>query len=105
MAHGQIILFESTDLTTSWRFKAISARSEGNLGGMWECPNFAEINGEDVLIFSPMDINTEDGTFFNDKVAGVLIGKLNYRSGLFTSRRAHRYDCLDGYVERRYARN
>lgn len=84
MAHGQILLFESKDLTKSWRFKAISARSEGNLGGMWECPNFAEINGQDVLVFSPMDLRTDDGTFYYDKVAGVLIGKLNYRSGIFT---------------------
>ena len=83
MAHGQILLFESKDLTTSWRFKAISARSEGDLGGMWECPNFAEIDGHDVLIFSPMDVfNSEK--YYHDKIAGVLIGKLNYRSGLFT---------------------
>jgi beta-fructofuranosidase len=83
MAHGQILLFESKDLTTSWKFKAISARSEGNLGGMWECPNFAEIDGQDVLVFSPMDLRTDDGTFYNDKVAGVLIGKLNYKTGIF----------------------
>lgn len=83
MAHGQILLFESKDLTKSWRCKAISARSDGTLGGMWECPNFAEIDGEDVLVFSPMDLPTDDGRFYYDKVAGVLIGKLNYRNGLF----------------------
>ncbi|MBR3746127.1 MAG: glycoside hydrolase family 32 protein [Selenomonadaceae bacterium] len=83
MAHGQILLFESKDLTKSWKFKAISARSDGNLGGMWECPNFAEIDGQDVLVFSPMDLNTDDGTFYHDKAAGVLIGKLNYKTGIF----------------------
>ena len=83
MAHGQILLFVSKDLTNSWRFKAISARSDGNLGGMWECPNFAEIDGQDVLVFSPMDLNTDDGTFYHDKAAGVLIGKLNYKTGIF----------------------
>ncbi len=83
MAHGQILLFVSKDLTKAWRLKAISARSEGNLGGMWECPNFAEIDGQDVLIFSPMDLRTDDGTFYHDKAAGVLIGKLNYKSGIF----------------------
>ena len=82
MAHGQILLFESKDLTKSWRFKAISARSEGDLGGMWECPNFADVDGQDVLIFSPMDIFNNE-KFYHDKAAGVLIGKLNYRSGLF----------------------
>jgi beta-fructofuranosidase len=82
MAHGQILLFESKDLTTSWRFKAISTRSEGDLGGMWECPNFAEIDGQDVLIFSPMDIFNNE-KFYHDKAAGVLIGKLNYKTGIF----------------------
>lgn len=82
MAHGQILLFESKDLTKSWRFKAISARSEGDLGRMWECPNFADVDGQDVLIFSPMDIFNNE-KFYHDKAAGVLIGKLNYRSGLF----------------------
>lgn len=82
MAHGQILLFESKDLTKSWRFKAISARSEGDLGGMWECPNFADVDGQDVLVFSPMDIFNNE-KFYHDKAAGVLIGKLNYRSGIF----------------------
>ena len=50
---------------------------------MWECPNFAEIDGQDVLIFSPMDIFNNE-KFYHDKAAGVLIGKLNYRNGLFT---------------------
>lgn len=82
MQHGQILLFESKDLTSSWRLKAISARSEGDLGGMWECPNFAEVDGQDVLIFSPMDVfNSEK--YHHDKIAGVLIGKLNYKTGIF----------------------
>ena len=51
---------------------------------MWECPNFATIGRRDVLIFSPMDLNTADGKFFSDKQAGVLIGKLDYATGIFT---------------------
>ncbi len=82
MAHGQILLFEARDLL-HWQFKAISARSEGDLGDMWECPNFAEVDGQDVLIFSPMDLKTDDGKFYHDKASGVLIGKLNYRTGIF----------------------
>ena len=78
---GQILLYESDDLI-NWTFKNISARSE-NLGAMWECPNFAEIDGQDVLVFSPMDLDINDDRFFNDKQAGVLIGKLNYETGIF----------------------
>ena len=80
--YGQALLFESKDLY-HWNLKAITARSDGTLGRMWECPNFAEIDGQDVLIFSPMEIDTADGKFYHDKAAGVLIGKLNYKTGIF----------------------
>ena len=79
---GQILLFKSDDLI-HWEFVNISARAE-NLGAMWECPNFAEIDGRDVLIFSPMDLDTSDGRFFHDKQAGVLIGELDYETGIFS---------------------
>ena len=79
---GQALLFESDDLE-HWTFKNISARAVGNQGRMWECPNFAEIDGQDVLIFSPMELDTGDGQFFNDKQSGVMIGKLDYATGIF----------------------
>lgn len=82
MCFGQILLFEAKDLF-HWKFKAISARSNGDLGRMWECPNFAEIDGNDVLIFSPMELEVGEGKFYHDKAAGVLIGKLNYKTGNF----------------------
>lgn len=80
--YGQILLFESDDLV-HWDFKGISARSDGTLGAMWECPNFANVDGKDVLVFSPMELNTADGRFYSDKQAGVLIGKLDYSTGIF----------------------
>lgn len=79
---GFALLFKSNDLV-HWNFVNIAARAEGNEGKMWECPNFAEIDGQDVLIFSPMDLDTADGKFFRDKTAGVLIGKLDYVTGIF----------------------
>ena len=80
--NGLALLFKSEDLI-HWDFVNISARAEGNLGAMWECPNFAKIDGQDVLIFSPMDLDTSDGKFFHDKQSGVLIGKLDYETGIF----------------------
>lgn len=79
---GFALLFKSNDLV-HWNFVNISARTEGNEGKMWECPNFAEIDGQDVLVFSPMLLDTTDGKFFRDKAAGVLIGKLDYVTGIF----------------------
>ena len=77
---GQALLYESDDLI-NWKFKNISARSHGNEGNMWECPNFAEVDGKDVVILSPMGINPEGNKYLNHVDSGYFIGKLNYRTG------------------------
>lgn len=80
---GQLLLFESEDLM-DWKFKNISARAEGNQGNMWECPNFAEIDGQDVLIMSPQGIEREENKFVNVYQSGYMVGKMNYDTGIFT---------------------
>ena len=80
---GQVLLFESDDMI-NWTFKSIMARSEGNQGDMWECPNFAEIDGRDVLILSPMNIKPEGKKFLNLQQSGYMLGKMNYDTGIFT---------------------
>lgn len=77
---GQILFFKSNDFI-HWSLINIAARSNGELGAMWECPNFAKIDGNDVLIFSPMELDT--ARFYHDKTSGVLIGKLDYKTGTF----------------------
>jgi len=79
---GQALLYESDDLI-NWKFKNISARSHGNEGNMWECPNFAEVDGKDVVILSPMGINPEGNKYLNHVDSGYFIGKLNYRTGVY----------------------
>ena len=81
--HGEILLFDSDDLK-NWNFKNISARAEGNQGNMWECPNFAEIDGNDILIISPMGIEPEGKKYLNNVDVVYSIGKLDYDSGIFT---------------------
>lgn len=80
---GQVLLFESRDLE-NWKFKNIAARAEGNQGNMWECPNFAEIDGRDVLILSPNDMQTEGKKFLNKHQSGYMLGEMNYDTGIFT---------------------
>ena len=80
---GQVLLFESPDLE-NWTFKSIMARSEGNQGDMWECPNFATIDGQDVLILSPMNIAAEGKKFLNLQQSGYMFGDLDYETGIFT---------------------
>ena len=89
--HGQVLMYESEDLI-NWRFQNISARAEGNEGNMWECPNFCEVDKQDVLIISPMGIEPEGNKFVNRVDSGYMIGKLDYYTGIFNH---GEFDLLD----------
>ncbi len=83
-SEGQILLFDSNDLI-NWNFKSIMARGSGNnTGFMWECPNFATIDGRDVLIFSPQGVHPVGKKFLNVHQSGYFIGNLNYNSGIYS---------------------
>jgi len=82
-AHGELLLYESKDLE-NWTFKSIPAKSVGNQGDMWECPNFARVDGQDVLIMSPMGIEPEGAKYLNNVDVIYTVGKLSYKTGAFT---------------------
>ena len=90
-ANGQIVMFESNDLI-NWNYKNIIARGEGNQGFMWECPNFATIDGQDVLIFSPQGVKPEGNKYLNWHQSVYMLGNLNYETGIFTH---GNFDILD----------
>lgn len=52
---GCVVLFTSDDLE-HWEYRGIMAESDGTLGYMWECPNFCRVDGQDILIISPMGV-------------------------------------------------
>lgn len=52
---GCALLYASRDLI-AWRYLGIFAESDGSLGSMWECPNYGRVNGQDLLILSPMEM-------------------------------------------------
>lgn len=79
---GQIVLFESDDLL-NWKYKNIMARAEGNQGYMWECPNFANIEGHDILIISPQGIKREQNKYMNVYQSGYFMGKIDYDKGIY----------------------
>lgn len=53
--NGALVLFESSDLHT-WQFKNIILQTFGELGGMWECPDFFTLNNKDVIFVSPQSM-------------------------------------------------
>jgi len=71
---GQILLYKSTDLR-NWSFVTILDRSENKLGRMWECPDFFNLDGSDIMIISPQEVKAEGLNFHNGHNAAYLIGK------------------------------
>jgi len=81
--HGQALLYRSADLQ-QWEFVRVTATSNGKLGYMWECPDFFQLGGQDILIFSPQGVEPEGHKYHNLHQAGYLAGKLNLETGELT---------------------
>ncbi len=80
---GAVLLFKSKDLR-NWVFINITAiGSNGEMGYMWECPNFLHIGSDDVLIISPQGIKPHGKMFLNKYQSGWFVGKLDYDTGKF----------------------
>lgn len=50
---GKAALYRSQNLV-NWDYLGICAQSNGEQGDMWECPDLFNVDGQDVLIVSPM---------------------------------------------------
>ena len=77
---GAALLFESDDLR-AWRFKAVTAESDGTQGSMWECPDLFALDGRHVLAYSPMGLPS--------RAPLVLVGGLDYTTGRFATASRH----------------
>ena len=91
---GQIVVYKSLDLI-NWEFFNIMATSTNNenLGFMWECPNFAQVDNSEALILSPQGINPEKNKFLNLHQSGYFLGKMDYNTGIF--KRKNDFEMLD----------
>lgn len=80
---GCIILYKSSDLE-KWNFQG-QLKIEGyeDFGYMWECPSFTNIDGKDVLLFSPQGIKSKNYKFENKDNNGYIIGEMNFNNNEF----------------------
>ena len=51
--NSRILLYKSKD-AFEWEYVTVLDKSDKKLGGMWECPDFFEVDGKYVLVVSPM---------------------------------------------------
>lgn len=71
---AQLLIYYSYDLF-DWKFMNVMAESRGELGEMWECPDYYCLDGKEILTFSPMGLY--------DRKAVYLIGNMDYKTGKF----------------------
>jgi len=68
-------IFRSQDFL-AWEYKGVLVRGNGELGDMWECPDFFPLDDKYVLQFSPM--------FLGDQKTVYLVGDMDYETCRFT---------------------
>lgn len=82
---GCVLLFRSDD-AFSWQFDRVLDVNRNRYGRMWECPDFFELDGKQLLIISPQDMLAQSGSDTEPEIAngnGVLclIGSFDENSG------------------------
>lgn len=80
---GKAVLFRSANLA-DWDFAGTICGNDGTLGTMWECPDFFELGGKSILIFSPIGAEQAGAVF--------LTGSMRYEDADF---RRESQGCVD----------
>ncbi|MDN4603462.1 sucrose-6-phosphate hydrolase [Paenibacillus sp. F6_3S_P_1C] len=71
---GCTVLYRSSDLR-NWTFLGEIHTGLPKFGYMWECPDYMELQGQGVLIFSPQGIESQGDEYQNIFQSGYLIGE------------------------------
>ncbi|MBQ8947753.1 MAG: glycoside hydrolase family 32 protein [Lachnospiraceae bacterium] len=87
---GQILKYVSDD-GYKWTFDRILTRNEHRYGLMWECPDYFELDGKQILLTSPQDMLPEDLEFHNGNGTLCVIGTED-ADGNFSGEKYHSVD-------------
>jgi len=83
---GRVLLYTSIDLK-KWEYKKEIAGSQINglseFGYMWECPDFFELGGADILLVSPQGIEENGDKYNNLYQTGYFIGNYGWKNNKF----------------------
>ncbi|MBZ5753124.1 glycoside hydrolase family 32 protein [Metabacillus rhizolycopersici] len=79
---GNVVLYESKDLI-DWEYQGVIAKSTGKMGYMFECPDFFELNGKHILLFSPQGMELEGDLYQSLYQNGYYVGGFNYETKEF----------------------
>ena len=84
---GLVVLLSSADME-NWIFENILARNEGDLGGVWECPDFFKLGDYHVLLVSPTGMKAEEYEFHNGNNSIYFVGEFDREEGKFIGGKA-----------------
>ncbi|WP_461197814.1 glycoside hydrolase family 32 protein [Enterococcus sp. N249-2] len=76
---GKILIYESENLS-EWRYRGIFFGVDDDFGYMWECPDYFQIDGQDVLLFSPQGILNQRDAFQNRYHSGYILGTVDWET-------------------------
>ncbi|XP_045448835.1 sucrose-6-phosphate hydrolase-like [Melitaea cinxia] len=79
---GRVLLYKSKDMK-SWEYLTVLGESDGDMGYMWECPDFFELDGKFVLLMSPQGLEPQGDRYKNVYQNGYIIGSFNYDTNEF----------------------
>jgi len=82
VGNGLILLYSSTDLI-NWSFVSIMAKSDGEMGDNWECPDFFSIGEKQFLMFSPQRMPSQGLDYHNIHSTVYMWGELDKQTGVF----------------------
>lgn len=70
---GQLLVYRSPD-AMSWKLDTVLDRCHNAYGTMWECPDTFRLDGKDVILTSPMEMDAEGLEFHNGHGTLCIIG-------------------------------
>ncbi|MFC7393738.1 glycoside hydrolase family 32 protein [Scopulibacillus cellulosilyticus] len=79
---GRVILYSSLNLR-EWEYIGVLAQGNENLGYMWECPDFFELDGKYILMCSPQGIESDGDLYQNLFQTGYFVGDYDYETNEF----------------------
>ncbi|SFU38449.1 glycoside hydrolase family 32 protein [Butyrivibrio sp. M55] len=87
---GQILQYSSED-GINWNYEKVVIKNNNRFGAMWECPDYFNLDGKQVLMASPQDMLPEELEFHNGNGTICVIGTLG-KEGIFSEENCQAID-------------
>lgn len=79
---GRAVVYISKDMKR-WNFYGEIKTKLNDFGYMWECPNLINIDGLDVLLFSPQGLEKREFEYQNLYQSGYILGDYDFKNNIF----------------------